>query len=56
MSKMNENVATEALMHLHTFGFLTDRKVDLVSELFDVDAKAICTECGITYNITEDDR
>lgn len=46
--------ARDVLDYLHAFNMLDSRRVDIVSELFGIDATDICNAYGITYDIVDD--
>ena len=46
-----EKLACELLRSLHAFQELNERIVNIISYTLNVDAKLICKENGIVYNV-----
>jgi len=53
MKRVYEGLATDLLFALHAFNCLTLSKVEQIGQLFELDAKELCSEQGIVYTIDE---
>ena len=53
LNDMQVSVILKALQFNQSFGVLTDKVVDIYTERFGIDCRALCDKYGITYELTE---